>query len=99
MSDRYQPQTNKNRRHGCNFSMLHHISGICNTMAATMDRLSTRICVRDAYLCLAVHLLGLGVSSGREVEDRLRLCRNGIQDLWHNKSLADGCVGGRTGPD
>ena len=44
-------------------------------MAATMDRLSTRIVVRDAYLCLAVHLLGLGlgVFSGREVEDRLRL--------------------------
>ena len=55
------------------FSKMHHIANSFNSMAATMDRFLTRIIVRDVYLCLAVHLLGLGVSSGREVEDRLRL--------------------------
>jgi len=35
-------------------SKMHHIATSCNSMAATMDRLSTRIVVRDAYLCLAV---------------------------------------------
>ena len=54
-------------------SKKHHIANCCNAIAATMDRFSTRIIVRDAYLCLAVHLLGLGVSSGRVVEYRLRL--------------------------
>lgn len=54
-------------------SKMHHIATSCNSMAATVDRLSTRIVVRDAYLCLAVHLLGLGVPSGREIEDHLRL--------------------------